>query len=71
MTTTLTLTPQQAAALAPLRCAAREAADLKTPGIVLGQVYFMKDGSTRLVAGFIDHTTGQRICDALTKTEES
>lgn len=69
-TKTLTLTREQALALAPLRCAAREAATDHKPGLVLGQVYFMKDGSVRLVAGFIGHETGQRICAALAGTTE-
>lgn len=69
-TQTLTLTRDQAAVLAPFRCAAREAAELRTPGLVLGQVYFLKDGSVRLVAGFIGHEAGQRICAAMNGTTE-
>ena len=65
MTATLTLTRDQAVALAPLRCAAREASDLEKPGLVLGQIYFMKDGSVRLIAGFIGHETGKRLVETL------
>lgn len=68
MTATLTLTRDQAVALSPLRCAAREAAADRKPGIVLGQVYFMADGSVRLIAGFVGHETGKRIFETLHPT---
>ena len=64
MTTTFSLTPQQSAALAPLRCAAAEAADLHTPGLVLGQIWFGKDGAV-LVAAFVGHEAGLQLIRTL------
>ena len=64
-TQTITLTPAQARLLAPLRCQAREAAGDHRPGLVLGQVWFHRDGSVQLAAGFVGHEAGKQLIQTL------
>ena len=68
MTRTITLTPDQARTLQPLRCQVVEASQQQQPGLVLGQVWFQKDGSVQLAAGFVGHDAGLQLIEVLKET---